>query len=415
MGTLKEDAYQILQQSIHSVLPDTAVKRALEKKSFTKPITIIAIGKAAWSMASAAYEVLGNQVKQGIVITKYLHSKGPIANLLIKEAGHPIPDKNSILATAEAVAMAKSLTEEDDVVFLISGGGSSLFEMLMPDISIEDVMDITSQLLKSGADIVEMNTIRKHLSAVKGGRFAKLCEPAQMYAIVLSDVLGDRLDTIASGPACADTSTVEDVQAILTKYELKVSDALMSALQQETPKEITNCEIVITGNVSHLCSAAASAAKNLGYQPMILSTSVDSETKEAGKFLASIAKSIQKEAYPLSPPCAIICGGETVVRITGKGKGGRNQELALAAAMGIEGLPNTIITAVGSDGTDGPTDAAGGWADKDTASQLRELGYDITSVLKDNNSYEALKATGNLIFTGPTGTNVNDLYFILCK
>jgi glycerate 2-kinase len=415
MGTLKEDAYQILQQSIHSVLPDTAVKRALEQKSFTKPITIVAIGKAAWSMASAAYEVLGNQVKQGIVITKYLHSKGPIANLLIKEAGHPIPDKNSILATAEAVAMAKSLTEEDEVVFLISGGGSSLFEMLPPDISIEDVMDITSQLLKSGADIVEMNTIRKHLSSVKGGRFAKLCEPAQMYAIVLSDVLGDRLDTIASGPACADTSTVEDVQAILAKYELKVSDALINALQQETPKEITNCEIVITGNVSHLCSAAALAAKNLGYQPMILSTSVDSEAKEAGKFLASIAKSIQKEAYPLSPPCAIICGGETVVRITGKGKGGRNQELALAAAMGIEGLPNTIITAVGSDGTDGPTDAAGGWVDKDTAFQLRELGYDINSILKDNNSYEALKATGNLIFTGPTGTNVNDLYFILCK
>ncbi len=415
MGTLKEDAYHILQQSIQSVLPDTAVKRALQNKYFAKPITIVSIGKAAWSMASAAYEVLGSQVKQGIVITKYHHGKGPIANLLIMEAGHPIPDKNSISATARAVDMVKNLTREDEVVFLISGGGSSLLEMPLSGITLTDMMNITSQLLHSGADIIEINTIRKHLSAVKGGRFAKLCEPAQIYAIVLSDVLGDRLDSIASGPACADTSTVADVQSILSKYELKMPKNVIHALEQETPKEINNCETIITGNVSQLCFSASISAQKLGYQTIILSTTLDCEAKEAGKFLASIARSIQKESCPISTPCAIICGGETVVKITGKGKGGRNQELALAASQGIQDLPNTIIVAIGSDGTDGPTDAAGGWVDGTAFFQLKKSGYDVNTILKENNSYEALNSTGNLIITGPTGTNVNDLYFLLCK
>ena len=254
-----------------------------------------------------------------------------------------------------------------------------------------------------------------HISAVKGGRFAKFCAPASIIAIALSDILGDYPDAIASGPATADTSTCTDAMAVVEKYHLDFPPAVLKQLQEETPKEITNCEMQITGSVSQLCTFAAKAAEKLGYTPLTLSTMLDCEAREAGRFLGSMAKTLEKGEGLVKGPCAILCGGETVVHLTGKGKGGRNQELALAAAPYLEGMKNALVAAVGSDGTDGPTDAAGGMVDGSTMAALRQAGLSVDAVLAENDAYHALKAVDSLIITGPTGTNVNDLYFLLFR
>ena len=307
------------------------------------------------------------------------------------------------------------LTEKDTVFFLVSGGGSALFECPAGKLTLADFLDITDQLLKCGADIVEINTIRKHLSAVKGGKFAKLCAPAQVYCIALSDILGDRPDSIASGPACADASTVAEAFAISEKYNLKLTEEMRKQLAMETPKTLANVTMEITGSVTQLCADAARAAEQLGYAPLVLTNMLDCEAREAGRFLASIAKTIRKDGLPLSSPCAILCGGETVVHITGKGKGGRNQELALAAAERIAGMGGIVIAAAGSDGTDGPTDAAGGIVDGKTCGILAEKGISIPAVLAENDSNAALAAADALLITGATGTNVNDIYLLLCQ
>lgn len=307
------------------------------------------------------------------------------------------------------------LTEKDTVFFLVSGGGSALFECPAGELTLADFLDITDQLLKCGADIVEINTIRKHLSAVKGGKFAKLCAPAQVYCIALSDILGDRPDSIASGPACADASTVAEAFAISEKYNLKLTEEMRKQLAMETPKTLANVTMEITGSVTQLCADAARAAEQLGYTPLVLTNMLDCEAREAGRFLASIAKTIRKDGLPLRPPCAILCGGETVVHITGKGKGGRNQELALAAAERIAGMEGIVIAAAGSDGTDGPTDAAGGIVDGKTCGILTEKGISIPAVLAENDSNTALAAADALLITGATGTNVNDIYLLLCQ
>jgi hydroxypyruvate reductase len=314
--------------------------------------------------------------------------------------------------------MVARLTPDDQVVLLISGGGSSLFEKPLDGVSLEDITDITNQLLGCGADIVEMNTIRKHLSAVKGGRFAQQCNGAKIYTIILSDVVGDKLDAIASGPTTPDGTTSADALQILIKYNITVENNLVEALAKETPKTIANCETVVTGNVTALCHAAAKSAEKLGYSPILLSTSVDCQAKEMGKILAAKVRELKSgdigEFLP-KPPCAIIYGGETVVRLTGNGKGGRNQEVALAAAMGIDGIEDVVVFSFGSDGTDGPTDAAGGMVDGHTASRMRAGSIVPEERLENNDSYYALKTSGDLIVTGPTGTNVNDLMVILCK
>ncbi|WMI80228.1 glycerate kinase type-2 family protein [Anaerotignum sp. MB30-C6] len=415
MGIIKEDAKKIIHSSIQRVLSDSAVKRALEGKSFSGKVVVIAIGKAAWNMANAAAEILGDDIEKGIVLTKYHHSQGPIKNFTVLEASHPLPDEKTITGTEVIIEAVSDLSPEDTVIFLVSGGGSALFEKPAGNLGLKDLLEVTDQLLKCGADIVEMNTIRKHLSAVKGGKFAALCAPAQVYTIALSDILGDRPDSIASGPTCPDLSTCKDAFAIVEKYGLSLTEEMKQQLFVETPKEVLNNTMLITGSVNELCIAAASEAKALGYEPLILSTFVDCEAKEAGRFLAAIGKTIQKDGFPLKAPCAIICGGETVVRITGKGKGGRNQELALSAAASITGMDNIVIGAVGSDGTDGPTDAAGALVDGYTKETLDEAGISIVDILAENDSNRALAITDALVMTGPTGTNVNDLYFLLCK
>lgn len=408
--TLREEADQIIQKSIQAVLPDEAVARALQGRSFGQgKIYMVAAGKAAWQMGKAAADILQDKLEAGVVVTKYDHVKGDIPQTQCFEAGHPVPDENSFLATQAALDLVAQATAEDEVIFLLSGGGSALFEK--PLVSGAELQDITGQLLACGADIVEMNTIRKRLSGVKGGRFALACEPAHVFSIVLSDILGDPLDMIASGPAYPDSSTCGEAVAIAEKYKLKLSDAAWELLRQETPENLTNVETRITGSVSDLCRAAAAACTELGYEPVILTDQLACEAREAGRFLSAIAKTHQGTEKSL----AFLAGGETVVHLTGKGKGGRNQELALAAAEGISGLKGTAVFSVGSDGTDGPTDAAGGYSDTDTREKLAAQGISIYDILQENDAYHALAKTDGLIVTGATGTNVNDVAVLLIK
>lgn len=406
---LREHANEIVKSAIAAVQPDAAVMRALAGKQFPGRVLLVAAGKAAWQMAKAASDTLGDRIEAGVVVTKYGHVMGPIANFDCYEAGHPVPDENSFRGTQAALDLVDDLKPEDTVLFLLSGGGSALFEK--PLIPASELQDITGQLLACGADIVEINTIRKRLSAVKGGRFAQICSPAQVESVVLSDILGDPLDMIASGPACPDSATDQDAKNIVRKYSLRLSDDAKRLLDVETPKHLDNVDTQINGSVRELCAAAAKTCRRLGYTPVILTDQLCCQAREAGSFLASIIKTHRSDGGSY----AFIAGGETVVKLTGKGKGGRNQEIALAAAPGIAGMRNVAVFSVGSDGTDGPTDAAGGYADGDTCAELRDLGISVDAVLQDNDAYNALNKIGGLFFTGPTGTNVNDVAVALLK
>lgn len=406
---LRGDANRIINRALSDALPGNAVRDSLNRLSLPERLTLVAIGKAAWEMAEATVDVLKERVTQGVVITKYDHSRGDLPNLDIYEAGHPVPDENSYRATRAVIEMVKPLGPQDTVLFLVSGGGSALFEQ--PRVSPDEMQDVTRQLLACGADITEINAIRKRFSAVKGGRFAELCAPARVVSIVLSDVLGDRLDSIASGPAAPDACTCDQARAIAAKYDLKLSDEARKLLDEETPKTLENVESHIIGSVRQLCASASAIATELGYRSQVLASGLCCTARDAGSFLASMAQHYSETEESL----AFICGGETVVRLTGKGLGGRNQELALAAALGIDGLKDTCVFSVGSDGTDGPTDAAGGYVDQDTYRALRQKGIDPEAVLHENDSYHALEACDGLIVTGATGTNVNDLSVLLIK
>ena len=399
---LYQEALQITDSAIQAVKPDAAVKRALSETPHSGRIFLVAAGKAAWQMADAAVKTLG-QMEDGVVVTKYGHVKAEIPGVRCYEAGHPVPDANSFAATEKALELVHGLHPEDTVLFLLSGGGSALFEK--PLISGEELQEITAQLLASGADIVEMNTIRKRLSGVKGGRFASACAPAKVFSIVLSDILGDPLDMIASGPAVPDTSTCAQALAIAEKYRLKLSEQAQALLKQETPKTLDNVTTRITGSVRELCAAAAAACRERGYEPILLTDRLCCEAREAGSFLGSIVRTHAGRGKKL----AYIAGGETVVHLTGNGLGGRNQELALAAAPALAGLEHCCVFSVGSDGTDGPTDAAGGYVDGQTDAALRTAGWDVFAALQNNDAYHALQAIGSLLITGPTGTNVNDV------
>ena len=406
---LRKDADQIISSSIRAVLPDHAVASAL--KTFQPGggrTLLVSAGKAAWQMARAAVDVLG-RVDGGIVITKYGHVMGEIPGVVCREAGHPVPDENSFSATQEALDLVAGLTPADSVLFLLSGGGSALFEK--PLVSGGELQDVTRQLLSCGADIVEMNTVRKRLSAVKGGQFAQACAPARVFSIVLSDILGDPLDMIASGPAYPDLSTAEQAAAIAEKYGLTLSEQARGLLERELPHRLDNVTTQITGSVRELCAAAAAQCAALGYEPVLLTDQLACEAREAGSFLAAVLKTHAGDGRSL----AYIAGGETVVRLTGKGMGGRNQELALAAAPGIAGLTGAAVFSVGSDGTDGPTDAAGGYVDGETLDALKAKDLDVFSVLRENDAYHALRAVDGLVITGATGTNVNDVAVALLR
>ena len=402
-ASLRKDAETIIADSIREVQPDSAVIRALKETTLNGKIKLVAAGKAAWQMAKAASNYLGERLEQGIVITKYGHVRGELPRIRCCEAGHPVPDEGSFDAARKALALTENLTKDDTVLFLLSGGGSALFEL--PLIPAEELQDVTRQLLACGADIVEINTLRKRLSAVKGGRFAQHCAPAKVFSIILSDILGDPPDMIASGPSCADSSTCADAMEIVRRYDLSLREETKQLLMVETPKALANAQWMITGSVRELCDAAARSCRKLGYEPFFLTDRLCCQAREAGSVMASILRTHAGDGKKL----AFLAGGETVVRLTGSGKGGRNQELALAAAEGISGLSNAALFSVGSDGTDGPTDAAGGFVDGATRQRLLEEGIHIDQVLLNNDAYHALQRTDGLIFTGPTGTNVNDV------
>lgn len=405
--TLHDDALLIARRAIDAAMPDAAVRRALaaHRDFLDAPgrLILVAVGKAAWTMARAAWDEAA--FDGGVIVTARGCAHGPVGNAAIIEAGHPIPDEMSILGAETALERVRGLTEHDRVLFLLSGGGSALFEK--PLIAPDELARITEHLLRSGADIVAINTIRKRLSAVKGGRFALACRPARVLSLVLSDVLGDPLDMIASGPAAPDTSTSREALALAGRYALPLSDAARACLARETPKALDNVESEIIGSVSLLCASAADTARALGYEPLLLTDRLDCEAREAGAFLAAMAKTHAGRGRR-----AFILGGETVVHVRGRGLGGRNQELALAAAGGLNGL-NAALMSVGSDGRDGPTDAAGGCVDGASLERCRAAGVDIAAALADNDAYHALDRIGALIRTGPTGTNVGDLTVLL--
>lgn len=407
---LKQDAEAVIAAALHAAMPDTAVQKALQALPPCRGrLVLVAVGKAAWQMASAALAVLKDRVDGGIVITKYGHARGALPGLCVREAGHPVPDENSFAATQAAIDLVTPLTGDDLVLFLLSGGGSALFEK--PLIDGGELAALTKQLLASGADIVEINTIRKRLSAVKGGRFAALCAPARVFSVVLSDIIGDPLDMIASGPAYPDGSTTEQALYIVKKYGLVLSAEAMALLRAETPKSLPHVETHVTGSVRQLCAAAETSCRELGYRPTVLTASLCCEAREAGRFFAAIAAYYQQSRESV----AFIAGGETVVHVRGKGLGGRNQELALSAAQGIAGMADTALFSFGSDGTDGPTDAAGGYVDGRTCAALEAQGRRIADALDDNDAYHALRAVDGLLMTGATGTNVNDLTVLLVR
>ena len=401
--SLRMDAERIARSAIEAVKPDGAVRRSLKNTVLSGRVYLVAVGKAAWQMAAAAVQFLEQPLQGGIVITKYGHSMGDIAGIRIFEAGHPVPDENSYRATEAVLEMTADLTQADTVLFLLSGGGSALFEK--PLVKPELLQQITEILLRGGAEITEINTIRKRLSGVKGGRFAAHCAPAKIEAVILSDVLGDPVDVIASGPAAADSATTADAVRIARKYGVDENPEVAKLLTVETPKEVPNVRTQIIGSVRQLCAAAEKVARELGYECIFLSDCLCDEASDTGRELAEELRKYAGSGRKI----ALLAGGETVVHVKGTGLGGRNQELALAAAQVLEDIPGAAMISVGSDGTDGPTDAAGGYADTDTTAQLREKGMDAQAFLENNDAYHALGAIGNLIFTGPTGTNVNDL------
>ncbi|MBR4039540.1 MAG: DUF4147 domain-containing protein [Clostridia bacterium] len=405
--SIMEDARQIIRASIEAVLPDTAVRRALEQHMPGGPVTLIALGKAGWRMAHAAYHALGAQrIRQGVVVTKYGHCEGPIGCLELHESGHPVPDENGVRAAARVLEMVRGLGREDEVILLISGGGSALFEYPAQGVTLADVADVTRQMLACGAEITEINCIRKRLSAVKGGRLAQAIAPARIFSIILSDVLGDPLDAIASGPAYPDRTTCEEAMAIIDKYALRLSDGVLAAMREETPKQLEAVETIVAGNVQALCAAAAREANRLGYAARVMDEGLSCQARQAGEMMAQHARAAQG-------PCALIWGGETVVHVKGTGRGGRSQEAALSAARGIAGMENICVFALGSDGTDGPTDAAGGIVTGGFYAQATPQR--VQDHLDNNDAYPLLREMDALIMTGPTGTNVNDLYMVLMR
>ena len=372
---LRAAADEIVAACIEEVLPDAAVERALE---YFYPgggrTIVVAAGKAAWQMAAAAQRAL-DHIDAGIVITKYGHARGPLAGFDIYEAGHPLPDANSVAATTRALKMTSGLSEDDTVIFLVSGGASALFER--PYLPIGELRDITSQLLASGADIVEANTVRKRLSMVKGGRFAEHCAPAQVYGIALSDVMGNRPDMIASGPVSPDPSTCAEALAVAQKRGLRLSPDALEQLQVETPKEIDNATLQVAGSVGELCQAGVKAARKLGYKPLILTLT---KAREAGRMLEQHRRDPGDHNHKL----ALFAGSGQTVHVTGTGTGGRNQELALAAPY--LGNKRAAVFSFDSDSTDSPHRRGRRLRRRAYGARLRRAGIDGAAALSANDS-----------------------------
>lgn len=413
---MRLDAQAVIARTIEDVLPMKAVRKVLEKIKLDKPVYVFAIGKAAWEMADEAVRFLGNRIVEGIVVTKYGHSRGKIPGVRIMESGHPMPDENSVAAAGEVLKLADRVTGEEQVLLLLSGGGSALVEMPAPGLTLEEVKRATDLLLKCGANIVEMNTVRKHLSSIKGGKLAERLLPAKGYAIILSDVVGNHPEMIASGMTYVDDTDAADVMDVIERYGLDLGENVLRVLGKSSATLASNIVNIVEGSVEELCHAAARHTAAAGYTPYILSTGAKGEAKELGKRFARMAwDCLEANPMNLQFPCALIVGGETVVRVTGNGMGGRNQEIALQAAKDLKGRKKVVLFSLASDGTDGPTDAAGGIVDGTTAQKMEALGMDVDEYLQDNDAYHALEKVDCLLMTGPTGTNVNDVTVMLIR
>jgi len=431
-------ALKSLEAAIKAVDPKAIIKSKIRLKGFIlqvnghffdlkkfKSIYVVGGGKASGSMAEALEEVLGDKITNGLVnIPKGSLHQTKIVKL--HEASHPIPDESGVEGTRKMLEMAEKAGEDDLIICLISGGGSSLMPMPKGEITVADKRRITEDLLKCGATINEINTVRKHISEFKGGWLAKKAYPATILNLILSDVLGDPLDFIASGPTVPDSTTFSDAIKVLKKYGLwdKAPESIKKVLTDgekglipETPKagdeafkKVFN---VVIGNNRAASMAACETLKSEGLNTLLLTSLLEGEARHVGTVLASIAREVSASGNPVKKPAGIVAGGETTVTVTGKGKGGRNQEIALAASMKIRGLDGVVIASLSTDGVDGPTDAAGAIADGKTIARAEALGLRAEEFLADNNSYGFFSKLGDLIFTGPTGTNVNDVSIII--
>ena len=377
-------------------------------------IFILSAGKAAGPMARAAAELLGDRVAGGVVVTKDDHKEGPEV-LETLYASHPEPDGRGVEAAGKARELAESLGEGDLLLAIISGGASALLADPAPPIALENLQQLTSDLLKSGADIEEINGIRKHVSVLKGGGLAKLVHPAPTVALLLSDVVGDEPSSIASGLTTPDPTTLEDAKETLQKYGIQPPNSVRDHLENadENPKpgdEIFDTVVnVVCGGGRHASEAAAEKARELGYEPLILSTLITGDAAASGELYAAMIREALESGNPVTPPCALVSGGEATVTVRGNGTGGPNLEFALSLAVELDGVDGWAAFAIDTDGNDGSTDAAGGLVDGTTAQKIRDGGTNPPESLADNDAYPALKAADALLFTGPTGTNVNDL------
>jgi len=430
----REKALRILARALEAVDPYNAVKAQMSLEGDLlrvggrtydlaqyRRILVVGGGKASAPMAQAVEEVLGERITGGLINVKYGYG-APMRIIEINEAGHPIPDERGVAGARRMVEMLRGADERDLVLCLISGGGSALLVLPSEGITLADKRALTDALLRSGATINEMNAVRKHISQLKGGGLARLAYPAPVISLMLSDVVGNPLDVIASGPTVPDTATFQDAyqvvagRGLLEKIPAPIAERLRKGkegLIPETPKEgdplFARTYNLVVGSNEVAAEAALAEARRLGLNSLILSTFVEGEAREVAKAFAGIVKGMARFGYPVARPGCIVVGGETTVTVRGMGRGGRNQELALAAALALEGVPGAMVVACGTDGSDGPTDAAGAIAEGDTIGRARALGLDPREHLANNDSYHFFQALGDLIITGPTNTNVNDL------
>ena len=435
---LRDDLRAIFQAALTAVDPGEAIRTHVKREGDSLQIadhtydlrqydtvSVIGVGKAGAAMTIAIEELLGDRLHGGHVIVKYGHG-GPVTRVTLHQAGHPIPDEAGVRATRTVIDFVSECGPRELLICLLSGGGSALSPAPGSGITLAEKQEVTRLLLACGATIHEINALRKHISHIKGGQLARLASPATLITLVLSDVVGDALDVIASGPTVPDTSTFTDCLEILRQYQLldnipaairRHLEAGLSGAIPETPKPgdavFAHTQTVIIGRNLQALEAASRQATVLGYQPLILSSAIEGETREVAKVHAGIAKEVLASGHPIAAPACILSGGETTVTLRGQGKGGRNQEFALALALDIQNLPGIAALSGGTDGTDGPTDAAGAIADWTTCTRAEQHGLHTREALEHNDAYPFFARLGDLLITGPTQTNVMDVRIML--
>jgi len=435
---LRKAARQIFDAAVRAVDPAAAIHRHMKHEgprlvigrevldlSGIRQIVVVGMGKAGASMAGAVEEILGARIQRGVVVTKYGHVQS-MKTIRLHEAGHPVPDEAGIAGAQAILDCVKGLGTEDLVLVLISGGGSALTPAPVEGISLAEKQALTKALLACGADIREMNMLRKHISRIKGGQLARAAQPAQVRTLILSDIVGDPLDAIASGPTVPDPTMYGDALGVLDKYRIRQDipasirihlEAGAAGQVPETPKPTDPLfarvkSLMVASNIQAL-EAARVEAQRLGLQAMILSSFIEGETRDIARMHAALALEVRASGNPMKPPACFITGGETTVTLKGRGKGGRNQEFSLAAALDIAGLADVVILSAGTDGTDGPTDAAGAIADGETVKRALAAGLKPKAALDGNDAYPFFERLGDLIITGPTRTNVMDVRLVL--